>query len=65
MVVEMVMSPGYLGGAIFDDIAGIIAGHMYYFLKEIEPRRSGRDLIHTPNFLYVHMGLFYFIAPGA
>lgn len=29
MVVEVAMSPGYIGGGIFDDMAGIIAGHMY------------------------------------
>lgn len=28
MIVEMAMSPAYLGGGIFEDMAGIIAGHM-------------------------------------
>ncbi len=99
MVVEVAMSPGYMAGGIFEDLAGILAGHMYvkcglhvvymcskcaanlqqvhltlfiictnnnisnthpthihpryYFLKEIEPRRSGRDIIRTPDFMYV------------
>lgn len=31
--------------------------HRYYFLKEIEPRRSGRDLVRTPEFMYVHVAV--------
>eukprot|EP01095_Lingulamoeba_sp_RSL-Kostka_P006473 TRINITY_DN202_c1_g1_i1.p1 TRINITY_DN202_c1_g1~~TRINITY_DN202_c1_g1_i1.p1 ORF type:complete len:237 (-),score=45.10 TRINITY_DN202_c1_g1_i1:216-926(-) len=43
-----------LGGfhAIFDDILGIIVGHVYFYLEDIYPQyRPGRRILKTPNFL--------------
>lgn len=31
--------------------AGIGVGHIYYFLKELYPRQSGRQILVTPGFL--------------
>lgn len=39
------------GASIAGDIAGILAGHMYYFLTDIFPRAYGRQIITTPTWL--------------
>ena len=39
------------GGSITHDLAGIIAGHVYYFLADVYPRASGRYFIQTPQWL--------------
>lgn len=41
------------GGDIISDIIGIIAGHIYYFLKDIVPIQYNYDILKTPAFLYV------------
>ncbi|GJP45701.1 hypothetical protein CLOM_g5050 [Closterium sp. NIES-68] len=40
------------GMSIVDPLAGIVAGHIYYFLTAVYPRTGGPQLIHTP--LWVH-----------
>ncbi|GFH19718.1 derlin, partial [Haematococcus lacustris] len=40
-----------LGQSPVPAIIGIVAGHIYYFLKDVYPLQSGRDLIKTPSFL--------------
>lgn len=39
------------GGDIISDIIGIIAGHLYYFLKDILPIQYNYDILKTPSFL--------------
>ena len=39
------------GGSIIENIIGIVAGHIYFFFKEIAPIQNGIDLLKTPKFL--------------
>ncbi|CAG8515197.1 14079_t:CDS:2, partial [Cetraspora pellucida] len=36
----------------YDVVAGIIAGHLYFYLKERYPASSGIQLLNTPRWLY-------------
>ncbi|CAG8733918.1 14704_t:CDS:1, partial [Cetraspora pellucida] len=36
----------------YDVLAGIIAGHLYFYLKERYPASSGIQLLKTPRWLY-------------
>ncbi|CAI5950674.1 unnamed protein product [Closterium sp. NIES-64] len=40
------------GMSVVDSLAGIVAGHIYYFLTAVYPRTGGAQLIRTP--LWVH-----------
>jgi hypothetical protein len=40
-----------LGGNVIDDLMGLLAGHLYYTLKEIVPHDYGYDLLKTPFFM--------------
>mmetsp|Transcript_9459 Transcript_9459/g.18226 ORF Transcript_9459/g.18226 Transcript_9459/m.18226 type:complete len:228 (+) Transcript_9459:5054-5737(+) len=40
-----------MGGTIIDDVAGLLAGHMYYYLKEVLPREYGYKPLETPEFV--------------
>lgn len=40
-----------MGGNWQSDLLGILAGHVYYFLKDVYPRSSGRNLLQTPTWL--------------
>ncbi|CAG9335248.1 unnamed protein product [Blepharisma stoltei] len=39
-----------MGGNIMDDLIGLLAGHIYYMLKEQIPQEYGYDLAKTPDF---------------
>ena len=39
------------GAAPWPGVAGILAGHLYFFLTEVYPATSGRHLIQTPTWL--------------
>lgn len=39
------------GGGILDSLEGIIAGHIYFFLKDVAPIQNGLDVLKTPKFL--------------
>jgi Derlin-2/3 len=41
-----------MGGGIFDDLIGIVCGHLYHYLDFIYPNNGGKRYIHTPSFLY-------------
>lgn len=41
-----------LGNAIYIDLVGIGAGHVYWFLEDVFPNQpNGRKLLKTPQFL--------------
>lgn len=40
-----------LGGNIIDDLMGLLAGHLYYTLREVVPHDYGYDLLKTPFFM--------------
>jgi hypothetical protein len=39
------------GGDIIDDIKGILAGHLYYFFKDITPINYSLDPLKTPQLM--------------
>ncbi len=39
------------GGDILSDIIGIVAGHIFYFLKDIVPIQYHYDILKTPGFM--------------
>ncbi|RHZ28869.1 hypothetical protein DYB37_000508, partial [Aphanomyces astaci] len=41
------------GGDPIPELAGVFAGHVYYFLLEILPNTKNINLLQTPQFLYV------------
>jgi Derlin-2/3 len=41
----------FSGKSIIENIIGIIAGNVYYFLKEIAPIQKGVDILVTPKFI--------------
>ena len=48
------------GSSIYDDIIGILAGHIYYFLKDIITITYQKDLLVTPTYaLYLTDKLYY------
>jgi Derlin-2/3 len=56
LAVEMLFDKSPIPGAI-----GIVVGHVYWFLKELYPASSGRNLLPTPrwlqNFTFQKLGL--------
>ncbi len=40
-----------LSQSMIPDIVGIVVGHIYYYLHDIYPRVSGRQILQTPGFL--------------
>ena len=48
------------GGSIYDDIIGILAGHIYFFLKDIIPITYHKDILVTPTYvIYLTDKLYY------
>jgi len=48
------------GGSIVDDIIGILAGHLYFFLKDIIPITYHKDILVTPTYvIYLTDKLYY------
>lgn len=48
------------GGSIYDDIIGILAGHLYFFLKDIIPITYHKDILVTPTYvIYLTDKLYY------
>ena len=39
------------GGSIIENVIGIVAGHIYFFFKEIVPIQRGLDILKTPKFV--------------
>ena len=39
------------GGSIIENVIGIVAGHIYFFFKEIAPIQKGLDILITPKFV--------------
>lgn len=48
----MILVAVLLGGSPQQDIAGILAGHIYHYFADIVPRVYGVTLIRTPDFVY-------------
>lgn len=47
----MVLFHLVLGQSIMDDLIGIAAGHVYYFLNDVVPKTHHRVIISTPRWL--------------
>jgi Derlin-2/3 len=49
-----------MGGNPIFDIAGIVVGHLWWFLTELYPAQGGRNFLETPEFLkqwVAHLGI--------
>jgi len=40
-----------IGGNPMNDVIGVFVGHVFYFLVDIYPRKSGNDILRTPDFV--------------
>ena len=48
------------GGSIFDNIIGIIAGNIYYVLKDVLPVSKNLNILKTPKFLVDFVEKYYY-----
>ena len=49
--------PVFFGGFYSDQLHGIAIGHVYYFLADVYPQVSGKDILMTPKFLIDLFGI--------
>lgn len=54
----------FMGKSVQGDVAGVGAGHLYYFLVEIVPALYGKDFLHTPEFLINYFGTGVYVPPA-
>ena len=47
----------FMGGSYFDLLHGLAIGHLYYFLADVYPQVSGKDILVTPKFLIDKFGI--------
>jgi Derlin-2/3 len=47
----------FIGGSYFDVLHGLAIGHLYYFLADVYPQVSGKDILVTPRFLIDRFGI--------
>ena len=47
----------FMGGSYFDLLHGLCIGHLYYFLADVYPQVSGKDILVTPKFLIDRFGI--------
>ena len=53
------------GGDLLGDIVGIIAGHTYYYLKDLVPINFRKDVLLTPGFVVRYLDNPDFFRPTA
>ena len=46
----------FTGGNPFNDLIGVAAGHLYYYLKKILPDSHNYDLLKTPSYMHWAVG---------
>lgn len=47
----------FMGNPYFDQLHGMVIGHLYYFLADVVPQVYGKDFLQTPNFLVDYFGV--------
>lgn len=47
----------FMGNPYFDLLFGLAVGHLYYFLVDVIPQVSGKDILVTPHFLIDRFGV--------
>jgi Derlin-2/3 len=47
----------FMGNPYFDLLHGLATGHLYYFLADVYPQVSGKDILVTPHFLIDRFGI--------
>jgi Derlin-2/3 len=47
----------FAGNPYFDLLHGLAMGHLYYFLVDVVPQVSGKDILVTPKFLIDQFGV--------
>ena len=48
------------GGGIYDNIVGIIAGNIYFVLKDVLPMSKNLNILKTPKFLVDSLEKYYY-----
>ncbi|CAB9514724.1 Derlin-1 [Seminavis robusta] len=51
----------FMGNPYFDQLHGMVIGHLFYFLAEVVPQVYGKDLLRTPLFLIDYFGVGNYI----
>lgn len=46
------------GAPLMEDIIGMVAGHLYYFLTVLHPLAGGKYVLKTPLWVYPYFPLF-------
>jgi len=47
----------FMGNGYFDQLHGMVVGHLFYFLADVVPQVYGKDLLQTPLFLIDYFGV--------
>jgi Derlin-2/3 len=55
----------FMGNAYADMLHGLAVGHLYYYLADVVPQVTGKDLLRTPQFLVDQFGVGEYQAPVA
>jgi Derlin-2/3 len=55
----------FMGNAYADMLHGLAIGHLYYYLADVVPQVTGKDILRTPQFLVDQFGVGEYQAPVA
>jgi Derlin-2/3 len=55
----------FMGNAYADMLHGLAVGHLYYYLADVVPQVTGKDILRTPQFLVDQFGVGEYQAPVA
>jgi Derlin-2/3 len=55
----------FMGNSYADMLHGLAVGHLYYYLADVVPQVTGKDILRTPQFLIDLFGVGEYQAPVA
>lgn len=55
----------FMGNPYSDMLHGLAVGHLYYYLADVVPQVTGKDILKTPQFLVDLFGIGEYQAPVA
>jgi Derlin-2/3 len=55
----------FMGNPYADMLHGLAVGHLYYYLADVVPQVTGKDILRTPQFLVDQFGVGEYHAPVA
>jgi len=50
----------FMGKGYFDQLHGLVIGHLFYFLADVVPQVYGKDILQTPLFLIDYFGVGHY-----